>query len=90
VEQLTIDFQKSVDYVQNSSAGKQLSNQLKLKMYALYKQATKGDISGDKPGMLEMIALAKYMAWEKLQGLARESAMREYVDQVTALENEVS
>ena len=85
MQQLTQNFEKSVHYVKYTDGGKKLSNQLKLKMYALYKQATQGDVSGKKPGMMEMVALAKYMAWEKLQGMSTEAAMAEYVAEVSTL-----
>ncbi|MEK7484885.1 MAG: acyl-CoA-binding protein, partial [Planctomycetota bacterium] len=41
------------------------SNETLLEMYSLYKQATAGDVSGKKPGMLDIKARAKYDAWVK-------------------------
>ena len=87
MQQLSQEFEKSVHYVKNSKQGKKLSNQIKLKMYALYKQATQGDVSGEKPAMFDMVALAKYTAWEKLQGISTNAAMQEYISEVTVLEN---
>lgn len=56
-----------------------------LALYALYKQATEGDVSGDKPGFFDFVARAKYEAWEALQGTASEDAMQRYIDKVRSL-----
>jgi diazepam-binding inhibitor (GABA receptor modulator, acyl-CoA-binding protein) len=56
-----------------------------LTLYALYKQATEGDVTGDKPGFFDFVARAKYEAWERLQGTAAEEAMQRYIDKVRAL-----
>ena len=50
-----------------------------LELYALYKQATSGDVSGDKPGFFDFVATAKYDAWSKLEGLEQAKAMDQYV-----------
>ncbi|NGX16558.1 acyl-CoA-binding protein [Wenzhouxiangella sp. XN24] len=56
-----------------------------LALYALYKQATEGDASGDKPGFFDFVARAKYEAWEGLQGTSAEEAMQRYIDKVRSL-----
>lgn len=56
-----------------------------LELYALYKQATEGDASGDKPGFFNMVARAKFEAWEELAGTSSEEAMKRYVAKVKAL-----
>ena len=61
------------------------SNDILLKIYSLYKQAKKGDISGDKPHGFDFINLAKYNAWESLKGKKSEEAMQEYVDLINSL-----
>ena len=60
-------------------------DQTLLKLYALYKQATSGDVSGEPPGMFDMVGRAKYDAWSGLKGKAPEEAMQEYVDLVERL-----
>lgn len=60
-------------------------NDAKLTLYALYKQATVGDVSGKKPGMFDMVGKAKYEAWAKVRGLPAEDAKRQYVDYVHEL-----
>jgi acyl-CoA-binding protein len=51
-----------------------------LDLYALYKQATVGDATGKRPGMLDPVGRAKYDAWATRRGLSREDAMQAYVD----------
>ena len=54
-------------------------NMVKLDIYSLYKQATQGDVSGKKPGMLDIVKKAKFEAWEKRKGMSKEEAMQAYV-----------
>jgi acyl-CoA-binding protein len=56
-----------------------------LSLYALYKQATEGDVSGKKPGMFDFVARAKFEAWEGLKGTSAKDAMQRYIDKVRAL-----
>jgi len=56
-----------------------------LDLYALYKQATDGDASGDKPGFFDFVARAKFEAWEGLAGTSAKDAMKRYIDKVRAL-----
>jgi acyl-CoA-binding protein len=54
-------------------------NDLKLRLYAHYKQATEGDVTGDKPGFTDFVNRAKYEAWAKLKGTSPDDAMRGYI-----------
>ena len=56
-----------------------------LRLYATYKQATAGDVSGDRPGTFDFVARAKYDAWARLKGTAADKAMKSYVDLVERL-----
>jgi acyl-CoA-binding protein len=60
-------------------------NDTLLRLYALYKQATAGDIGGSRPGFTDFVGRAKYDAWAKLKGIAGESARRDYVALVDSL-----
>jgi acyl-CoA-binding protein len=60
-------------------------NNTLLKIYALYKQATVGDVEGKRPGFTDMIGRAKWDAWNELKGLASEAAMEQYVDLIEEL-----
>ncbi len=60
-------------------------NDVLLNLYSLHKQASVGDVHGDKPGMFDFIAAAKYNAWAGKKGLSKEQAMQQYVDLVHSL-----
>jgi diazepam-binding inhibitor (GABA receptor modulator, acyl-CoA-binding protein) len=60
-------------------------NDAKLQLYALYKQATEGDVQGKRPGFTDMIGRAKYDAWAKSKGLSEDDAMKKYIDLVKSL-----
>lgn len=60
-------------------------NDVLLNLYSLHKQASVGDVNGEKPGMFDFIAAAKYNAWATKKGLTRNEAMQQYVDLVTGL-----
>ena len=64
-------------------------NDTLLKLYALYKQGTAGDVAGDKPGFFDFVGLAKYEAWEKLQGTSTEDAQNQYVALVSELGGDI-
>ncbi len=59
-----------------------------LTLYALYKQANMGDVSGSAPFAKGMIAVAKWKAWNKLQGTSAEDAMTEYCEVADRLLNQ--
>jgi diazepam-binding inhibitor (GABA receptor modulator, acyl-CoA-binding protein) len=56
-----------------------------LKLYALFKQSTIGDVSGSRPGMLDLRGRAKYDAWAGRNGMSKADAQRAYVDLVASL-----
>jgi diazepam-binding inhibitor (GABA receptor modulating acyl-CoA-binding protein) len=58
-----------------------------LELYALYKQATEGDVAGDRPGGFDFKAIAKYDAWAGKRGITKEKAMADYVSLVATLKS---
>ena len=60
-------------------------NHTMLRLYALYKQGSEGDVKGDKPGFFDFVGAAKYEAWEKLRGTSSDQAKKKYVDLVKKL-----
>ena len=58
-----------------------------LRLYALFKQATEGDVHGDKPGFADLVGKYKYEAWAALQGTAQETARQQYVELVESLKS---
>lgn len=61
------------------------SNDQLLALYGLYKQATEGDATGKRPGMLDPVGRAKYDAWVSRRGTDRAGAMQAYVELVETL-----
>jgi len=61
------------------------SNMVLLQLYALYKQATEGDVTGDRPGGFDFKAIAKYDAWTGLRGTSKDAARQQYVELVNSL-----
>ena len=61
------------------------SNENLLKLYGLYKQATVGDVEGDRPGGFDFKAIAKYDSWASLRNMSNEDAMQSYIDLVNSL-----
>ena len=60
-------------------------NMTLLKIYALFKQATAGDVEGKRPGFTDMVGRAKFDAWDALKGKSGEEAMQEYIDLIESL-----
>jgi acyl-CoA-binding protein len=60
-------------------------NDTLLRLYALFKQGSEGDVSGEKPGFFDFVGTAKYEAWTKLKGMPGDEAKQKYVDLVKKL-----
>ncbi|MBC3931633.1 MAG: acyl-CoA-binding protein [Undibacterium curvum] len=60
-------------------------NMTLLKIYALYKQGSTGDATGDRPGMTDFVGRAKFDAWAGLKGTTQEAAMQQYIDLISSL-----
>ena len=56
-----------------------------LQIYALYKQASAGDVDGKRPGFSDMVGRAKWDAWNGLKGTDSAAAMQQYVDLIESL-----
>jgi diazepam-binding inhibitor (GABA receptor modulator, acyl-CoA-binding protein) len=63
------------------------SNEDLLLLYALFKQSTEGDVTGERPGGFDFKAIAKHDAWTEQKGKSKEQAMQEYVNLVNRLQN---
>lgn len=77
------EFRAAVEAV--SGLTKDPGNDIKLRLYALYKQATEGDVGGKRPGMMDFVGRAKYDAWAAARGTDAEAARTEYVEVVRGL-----
>ena len=71
---------KDVEGLERRPADKDL-----LELYALYKQATAGDVAGARPGALDFKNRAKFDAWAKRKGTSKDDAMKAYVALVAKL-----
>ena len=80
-----IDAQFAAASAQAKQLKERPDNDTLLRLYALYKQGSEGDVSGEKPGFFDFVGTAKYEAWGKLKGTARDEAMKKYVDLVKKL-----
>jgi len=54
------------------------SNDELLALYGLYKQATEGDATGSRPGLLDPKGRAKHDAWAARRGTSAEDARKAY------------
>jgi diazepam-binding inhibitor (GABA receptor modulating acyl-CoA-binding protein) len=70
---------------QSRNLSERPDNATLLLMYALYKQATAGDVQGAKPGFSDLVGRAKWDAWNALKGTAPDKAMQRYVDLIGSL-----
>lgn len=80
---LADDFQNAVSASQQLT--KRPSNEELLDLYALFKQASDGDVTGDRPGGFDFKAIAKFDAWADKKGLSKDQAMQNYVTLVDKL-----
>jgi diazepam-binding inhibitor (GABA receptor modulator, acyl-CoA-binding protein) len=62
------------------------NNSTLLKIYALYKQATAGDNTEQKPGFADMVGRAKWDAWNGFKGTTNADAMQQYIDLIESLD----
>ena len=70
---------------QSKTLRKAPDNDTLLALYALYKQGSLGDVTGARPGLMDVVGRSKYDAWSSKRGMARDLAMSEYVALVNRL-----
>ena len=56
------------------------SDEKKLEIYSLYKQATCGDCNIPQPGITEVVAKAKWDAWNASKGISQDEAKEKYIE----------
>jgi diazepam-binding inhibitor (GABA receptor modulating acyl-CoA-binding protein) len=77
------EFQAAVDRV--AELTEDPGNDVKLKLYGLFKQATQGDVDGKRPGFTNPVGRAKYDAWAGVAGLSSDEAEAQYIGIVNSL-----
>ena len=80
---LTAKFEAAVAH--STQLSEKPDNQTLLKIYSLYKQATEGDNSAAKPGFADIVARAKWDAWNALKGTSADDAKQQYIDLINSL-----
>ena len=80
------EFQSAIS--RSKELTKRPSNEELLDLYALFKQATDGDVSGERPGGFDFKAIAKFDAWASKKGIQKDQAMKEYIALVELLAKE--
>lgn len=83
MSKLKTQFDKAV--AESKQLPEKPDNMTLLKIYALYKQATVGDVEGKRPGFTDMVGRAKWDAWDGLKGTSAEQAMQDYIDLIESL-----
>jgi acyl-CoA-binding protein len=77
------EFEQAAENIQR--LGQRPDNDTLLKLYALYKQGSEGDVHSNQPGFFDFVGTAKYEAWAQLRGLPEEEAMQRYIELVHQL-----
>lgn len=80
---LTAAFQQAV--ADSKQLPERPDNMTLLRIYALYKQGSEGDASGERPGMTDFVARAKFDAWKALEGTPQAEAQQLYIDLIESL-----
>ena len=80
---LKAQFEQAV--ADSKSLPEKPDNATLLQIYALYKQASAGDVDGKRPGFTDMVGRAKWDAWNAVKGKDATAAMQEYVDLIESL-----
>jgi len=82
---LKAQFEKAV--AESKQLAERPDNTTLLRMYALYKQATTGDVEGKRPGFSDMVGRAKWDAWNEMKGTSAEAAMKNYIELIGELKD---
>lgn len=85
-----MDLQQEFDQAvaRSKELTKRPSNEELLQLYGLFKQATEGDVTGERPGGFDFKGIAKYDAWAELKGKSAEEAKKQYIALVARLQQE--
>ena len=75
---MTLDEQFTKAQADVKALTQRPSNDTLLELYSLYKQATEGDATGSRPGMFDVAGRAKFDAWSKKKGTAKDAAKTAY------------
>ena len=71
-----MDFEAAADLIR--ACADRLTDDQKLFVYGLFKQAREGDAPAEGPAAALVVQRAKWDAWNARRGLARDAAAHEY------------
>eukprot|EP00924_Labyrinthula_sp_SR-Ha-C_P013276 maker-scaffold_45-snap-gene-1.107-mRNA-1 protein AED:0.04 eAED:0.19 QI:40/0/0.5/1/0/0/2/0/125 len=75
-------FDEAVNTVKTGPAKEGVTNDQKLKVYALFKQVNFGDNTDAQPWAVQLEKRAKWDAWNAEKGKSKSQAMAEYVIEI--------
>ena len=86
----TIDIQKLLDNdfkkaVNEVKLLEKLDNSILLELYSYYKQVIVGNNLTPEPSFLDFKSQAKWMVWNKLKGMSKQTAQVKYIKLVSVL-----
>ena len=81
----TLDTQFQQAVADSKNLPERPDNATLLQIYALYKQASEGDVTDKRPGFTDMVGRAKWDAWNELKGQSQDEARQAYVDLIESL-----
>ncbi|KAK7868690.1 hypothetical protein R5R35_008220 [Gryllus longicercus] len=81
---LTEAFERAANHMKTLVG--QLGNDKLLELYAYYKQAKEGSCCIPRPHWFELTAKQKWEAWKELGNMDQETAMKNYISSVSALD----
>jgi len=87
---MNLENQFNISVSQSKELTVRPTNETLLKLYALFKQSTEGDVSGERPAGFDFKGAAKFDAWHNEKGKSAAEAMREYINLVNSLHEKES
>ena len=85
-ENLEQEFLSAAEKIKQS--GKNLNNDMLLKLYGYYKQGTVGDCNIECPSFWQVKEKAKWEAWEQHKGMKKTHGMKKYIKLVEKILSE--
>jgi diazepam-binding inhibitor (GABA receptor modulating acyl-CoA-binding protein) len=82
---MSLNEQFAQAQIDSKNLSERPDNMTLLKIYALFKQGSSGDASGERPGMTDFVGRAKWDAWHALSGTSQQDAQQQYVDLINDL-----
>lgn len=81
-EELVLQYKSAVTTANEKTPPVALTQDQKLSMYGLFKQAEVGPCNTERPGIFDQTGRYKHDAWSKLGDMSKEDAMKKYIEVV--------